>query len=393
MPAKLDRCVEDVKKDPNVDNPYAVCNSVIKGKMALLGARLKLINLKAKEPGIFDKDYQTGQQHPEDFGREIRPSTIEPNVSIVDKKKNKKTDIHLLLNTPLTASIMNLKMKMRSLKTAAENLDESKYPNNKSNKLTAKLKRILRKAKLLSAFTETEHPRDKGGEFTTKGGEGGGKEKPDKNRVFTENLEKAGLRITSDDDEIPGFFNIEEIDPQSNNEYFVDSNLPIPEIKTMIGWAERNTPLDFKVNFVFHGKGGGASGEVGGQSFDAAGETVLDTISIFPAGQQEETVAHEIAHKVFDDLNDQSKDNENLRNAFNDFKEDVDRMKTPSGFTSYMDEYLNSGDKRKYTEVFAAIAQKDSVTKKWRNNIQKQRVLRTYDLLRTVGKMELKEEF
>jgi len=219
MPAKLDRCVEDVKNDPNVDNAFAVCNSAIKS------------------------------------GNNM---TLSPNVSIVDKKKKKKTDIHLLLNTPLEGKMNNIKINM--MKLAIKRLadlppqdeqmitrlmkhlenTEMKHrrdeltthmnirqdiaaqlvaePGNdvikrelalKDKDLTAEIQEILRTDKelrggqpigtemlplvsakllmtnklylysssnrqsnLMTAFEESKHPRDDSGEFTSKGGEG-----------------------------------------------------------------------------------------------------------------------------------------------------------------------------------------------------------------------------
>jgi len=69
-----------------------------------------------------------------------------------EKKKKKKTDIHLLLNTPISG----MSAKLQSLKAESALLQ------------------------LAADFEESKHPRDKGGEFTTKGGEGAGGKKDDK---------------------------------------------------------------------------------------------------------------------------------------------------------------------------------------------------------------------
>lgn len=174
MPAKLDRCVEEVKNDPNVDNPFAVCQAAInksgKGFKTLSECVQANIGTEKDPVGYCQMKFPKLQNNAEDLATAKMLVAITPNVSIVDKKRKKKTDIHLLLNTPLEglnakADDLDLQTKALKLKIAAEDFEESK------------------------------HPRDESGEFTSSGGGKGGTKK-EKKKTKEKGEKLSGDKIT-----------------------------------------------------------------------------------------------------------------------------------------------------------------------------------------------------
>ncbi len=151
MPAKLDRCVEEVKKDHSEDSAWAICQSSIREAIEKLDQT--------------DKSQAVGY----------------PN-ELQKKQREEKTGFHSLQSTPITGSLEDLKKEVGKLSAI---LSATHKVYNYTKIIPDSLSQTMQ-----TAFDESEHPRDNSGEFTSSGGGGGkkdNKKKPKDDTTITEN--------------------------------------------------------------------------------------------------------------------------------------------------------------------------------------------------------------
>ena len=179
---------------------------------------------------------------------------------------------------------------------------------------------------------------------------------------FVRHLKHEGLRIASNDMAGESLFNIEYIGHSSNNDFVVNPEIPLYQVRNMMEWADKYMPDDLGYTFFFRGADEGSTGQVGGRTFKSGGDFSRGgIINVYSGGRNEAVLAHEISHLVYYSNREHADENEEeeLMDHFEVFESLVEDG-AGRDISGYCDEYIEAGNHRRFTEVFAAIATRDS---------------------------------